>query len=160
MLTKQKEMQMLAHLRQNCRITLTELSKKVGVPISTLFDKLQENLQKKVITKHAALFDFQKIGYPARATMLLRVDNTEKQKIADYLQKHANINSVYKINNGYDFLLECIFQDISELEQFSDNLETKFHIKVKETHYIVEDIKREGFLSETNDIPVLGVSAQ
>lgn len=141
-------MTLLAHLRQNARVSLKELSRKTGMPVSTIFDKMQQHKKQQIITKNSILFDFQKIGYSARATMLLRVYQEERQKIAEYLQKNINVNSIYKINNGYDFLVECVFKNIQELEQFSELLETKFRIKTKETHYIIEDIKREGFMAD------------
>jgi len=144
----QKEMMMLAHLRQNARMPLTELSRKTGIPVSTLFDKLQQQEKQQLITKHVPLFDFQKLGYTARATILLRVEKDDREKISEYLVKDSNVNNVYRINNGYDFLLECIFKNIRELEQFSEQLETKFRIKAKETHYIIDDVKKEGFLSD------------
>lgn len=142
------ELVLFAYLRQNSRISLTDLSRKTGVAVSTLFDRLRDSRRDNVITKHTVLFDFQKINYNARASMLLSVEREDKQKLSDYLQLHNNINTVYKINNGFDFLVECVFTTVCELEQFSDLLDEKFRIKNKEVHYIVNDVKREGFLAD------------
>ncbi len=144
----QKEMVLFAHLRQNARMPLTELSRKTGIPVSTIFDKIQEQQKEKLITKHVMLFDFQKLGYTARATILLKTEKENRDKIAEYLQKNINVNTVFRINNGYDFMIECVFKSIRELEQFSEQLETKFIIKAKETYYIIEDVKKEGFFAD------------
>lgn len=143
-----KEMVIFAHLRQNSRIPLTDLSKKTNIPVSTLFDTLQEKQRQKIIIKHATLFDFQKIGFGARATVLLGVEKDDREKLGDYLMKSVNVNTVYRINNGYDFIMECVFKNIRELEFFTELLESKFRIKSKEVHYVIDDLKREGFMAD------------
>jgi len=149
----EKDLLLLSYLRQNSRITLKELSKKTGIPVSTIFDRIITHSKNKLITKHSLIFDFQKIGYTARATILLRIEKEDKEEIATYLTKHTNVNTLYKVNNGYDFIAECIFKNIQELEQFTEQLETKFTIKAKETHYVIHDLKREGFLSDPELMP-------
>jgi hypothetical protein len=64
------------------------------------------------------------------------------------LAKNSNINSVYKTNNGFDFMMEGIFKHIKDLEDFMENLEGRFPIKSKQVFYIIEDIKREGFMAD------------
>jgi len=51
------------------------------------------------------------------------------------------------IGNGFDFLLETIFPGIRELQEFTELLEEKFTISKKNVHYVVDDIKREGFMT-------------
>ena len=69
--------------------------------------------------------------------------------------KNPNINTVYKINNGFDFIIECIFHNIKELEEFVEQLEIRSLIKNKDVHYIIEDIKKETFLSDLNLLDML-----
>lgn len=149
----EKELLLIAHLRQDCRMPLTELSKKTGIPVSTIFDNLQEN--RKFMTRNVMLFDFQKVGYSTRATILLRIEKDEREKISEYLKKHYNVNTLCKINNGYDFLLECVFKSIRDMEQFTESLESKFRIKAKETHFIIDELKKEGFLSDPAFVKIL-----
>ena len=146
-LTEQQELLILSHLRSQGRMPLTDLSRKTGVPVSTLFDMLNNREQYKLITKHTLLFDFQKLHYAARATIMISVEKDERDAVAAYLTKHPNINNLCRITNSYDFIIECIFKNVEELEHFSEHLENKFHLKAKETHYIITDLKREGFLS-------------
>ncbi|MBW2973338.1 Lrp/AsnC family transcriptional regulator [Candidatus Woesearchaeota archaeon] len=142
---KKKDLVLTAYLRQNSRASLTILSRKTGVPVSTIFDRLKTN---KIIVKNTALLDFSKMGYGARATILLRAKKNEKQNLKDFLMASFNVNSLYKVNNGFDFMFECIFRDIKELEEFVDAIDEKFSIRSKEIHYIIDEIKKETFLSQ------------
>ncbi len=141
-----KELQMLAHLRTNGRMRLTIMSKKIHVPVSTLYDKLKQ-FQKGLIKKHTALIDFKKLGFHTKSRTMIKVDKHDRNSVKLYLSNHPNINSVYKINNGYDFLIEGIFRHIRDVEDFLEKLDQKFNIKEEKTYYVVDEIKEEGFLS-------------
>ncbi len=142
---KKKDLVLTAYLRQNSRTSLTILSRKTGVPVSTIFDRLKSN---NVITKNTALLDFTKLGYSTRATILLKARKTEKDKIREFLAKSFNVNSLYKVNNGFHFMAECVFKDIKELEDFLDLIDERFSIRTKEVHYIIDELKKEAFLSQ------------
>lgn len=144
---KQTDIKIIAALRQNARETLTNLSKSIKVPISTLYDRLKSH-ESSIITKHTTLLDFTKLGFNCRANIMLRTGRESREKLGSYLKAHPVINNLYKINNGYDFLAEGIFTNVKELEDFLEELEAMFQIEEKKTHYIIEDIKREEFMSE------------
>lgn len=143
----EKDWQIVSHLRQDARQTLTEMSKKTKIPISTIYDRLKQ-FQSDLITKHTSLIDFAKIGFTARAQIIIKVAKEEREALKEYLVKHMNINNVYKINNNFDFMAEAVFRHIKDLEDFLDDMEDKFKIKTKMVFYIIEDVKRESFLSE------------
>lgn len=136
----------LTFLRQNARETLTTISRKTNIPISTLYDKLKQQ-EKNVILKHTTLVDFSKLGYNCKAEIMLSLPKEDRDKIRSFLKSYPLINSLFKINNGYDFLAEGVFQDVKELEDFVEMLESKFSINDKKVFYVIEDIKREEFLS-------------
>ena len=144
---KQKDLQIMAVLRENSRISLTKMSKRLGIPISTLYDKLK-GYQQSVIKKHTCLVDFAQLGYNARANVTLRVERKDREMLLERLMKTSNVNSIYKISNGYDFLVEVIFRDVKELEDFFDTLEETFKIKDRQVYFVIEDIKREEFLTQ------------
>jgi DNA-binding Lrp family transcriptional regulator len=143
----QKDMLLISNLRQNSRETLTRLSRKTNVPISTIYDKLKL-YQGDIIKKHTSLLYFNKLGYNARVNILLKIDKEIREELKEYLNKKECINSVFKINNGYDFMIEGIFRDIRDVEDFLENLEEKFRIRSKQVYYIVDEVKREGFMSD------------
>jgi Lrp/AsnC family transcriptional regulator, leucine-responsive regulatory protein len=143
---KKTDLLLINALRQNARETLTNISKTTRVPISTLFDRLHSQ-QNSAIMKHTTILDFEKLGYGCRANLLLAVKNDQKSRLCAYLKEHSAINNLYKINNGFDFLAEGIFLSIKDMEKFLGELENNFDILKKQENYLIEDIKREGFLS-------------
>ena len=152
---KKSDLMFLTFLRQNSRQTLTRISKLTKIPISTLYDKLKQH-ENQLIQKHTTLIDFSRLGYNSRAKIMLSAAKTDREKMRAFLKEHSAINSLYKVNNGYDFLAEAVFENIKELEDFLESLEERFSIKDKKVFYVIEDVKREGFLSRPEIItPVM-----
>ena len=146
-----KDLVIITHLRENCRKTLTEMSKHSRIPISTIYEKLKRN-QEGIIRKHTCLVDFTKLGFNTRAKIVLQANINHRQGLLEFLLKHHNINSVYKINNGYDYLIEGIFRNMRDLEDFLETLQIKFKVKKQETYFIIDDLKREAFMSDPNTL--------
>ena len=152
MLSK-KDMKIIAHLRKDARMSLTTMSRKTSIPVSTIFDRLKA-CEEGVIQKHTSLLDFAKLGFDARANITLRVDKDKREDLKQFLMKNESVNSVYKINNGYDFLIEGVFRNIKDLEVFLELLEERFGVTEKQVYYIIEDVKRESFMSDAELLPL------
>ena len=141
-----KELMILANLRNNARETLTKISKKTSIPVSTIFEKLR-SYESTIITKHTSLIDFNKLGFSTRATILLKVGKDYRDKLREHLILDKSLNNVYRINNGYDFMLEGIFREIKDVENFLEKLENDYGVTDRYVYYIVDELKREDFMS-------------
>ena len=151
-----KDLLIMSLLRKDCRMTLTRMSRKINIPISTIYDKLKIH-EGSTIRKHTCLVDFAKLGFNARANVIVKSERSQRAELLNYLLKVPNVNSVYKISNGYDYLLEVVFRDIRELEDFFEMLESKFSIKDKQVYFVIDDLKREAFLSEPDTLDLVCV---
>ena len=150
-----KELVIMSMLRQNSRETLTRMSRKSQIPISTIYDKIKLH-ENGIIKRHTCILDFAKLGFNTRANICLKVNKETREEMRDYLLKHQNINSVYKINNGFDFLIEAVFKHIKDLEDFLEMLDEKFKLKGRQVFYIIDDVKREAFMSDPQIIELVG----
>lgn len=145
---------MLCYLRKNGRETLTTISRKTSIPISTLYDKLKSQA-KSLISRHTCLIDFNQLGFNTRATISMKIAKEQRDGLRDFLSKHQNINNMYKINNGYDYMVEVVFRNVKELEEFIESMEEKFNLIDYKVYYIIDDIKREEFLSTLNHVSLV-----
>jgi len=150
-----KDLIVISYLRQNARETLTRLSKKTHIPVSTIYDKIKTN-ENDLIVKYTSLLDFSKIGFNTRANLMLKVKREKRDELKDYLMKHQNINSLFKVNNGFDFMVDVVFKHIKDMEDFIEVIDQKFSIIDKQVYYIVDDIKRESFMDNPNVLEIIG----
>lgn len=136
----QKERLILKELRQNSRESLSRLSKKTNIPVSTIFEILRK-LENKVITKHVSIVDFSKLGYGLRVNLL--ISSKDKSGLMNFLKASACVNSLSSSLNGHDYYAECMFRDMKEMAKFKERLEN-FDVDVDEI-FVLDEIKREGF---------------
>src|SRR3989338_533511 len=141
-----KDLKILAHLRNNSRETLTKISRVSGIPISTIFDRMKD-FEQMLRCRNTVLIDFSRMGFNARVKIVVKAERESRDNVKNFLLKHPSINSVYKINNGYDFLFEGIFRNVKDLEEFLEELD-QFSISSKQVYYVIEDLQRESFLTD------------
>jgi len=150
-----RELVIMSMLRQNSRETLTKMSRKSHIPVSTIYDKIKMH-EEGIIKRHTCILDFAKLGFNTRANICLKVSKEARAELREHLLKHQNINSVYKINNGFDFLVEAVFKHIKDLEDFLEMLDEKFKLKGRQVFYIIDDVKREAFMSDPQIVEIIG----
>lgn len=150
---REKELKLLSFFRNNSRTSLTKMSREANMPVSTIFDKLKEYEKNDLIKKHTSLIDFKKLGFDVKSQMLVSSSKEDRNKIQEFLIKHPKVNTVFRINNGYDFLIEAIFRNMMELDEFTKQLE-QFKIIEKKEYFVMEDIKREEFLTNRQNLGI------
>ncbi|MBT3406606.1 Lrp/AsnC family transcriptional regulator [Candidatus Woesearchaeota archaeon] len=151
----QKELLIMSHLRENSRKNLTKISKETKIAVSTIFDKIKK-YEGGIIKKHTCILDFTKLGFDVRVKMILKCPRPNRDEIQEFLVRHPRVNSVYKINNGYDFLIEGIFRHMKDLSEFTEKLDG-YKVKDRHEYFVLEDLKIESFLSDPSYIEMVGI---
>ena len=140
---KEKDLNLIKEFRKNSRQSLTRISKKTKIPISTIYDKLKA-YEKDLIIKHTALIDFKQLGFDIRVRLLLAAK--QRDTLKNYLLFHDRVNSVMRINNGFDYEIEALFRNMSEFRKFLEDIEQFGILELKE-YFILDDVLREGFMA-------------
>ncbi len=140
---RKRDMLIISNLRRNARQPLINISRQTRIPVSTLYDKIKR-FESTIIKKYTALVDFEKLGFNIRLLILLKIKDEEKFK--QFLFKSKNVNSAFRISNGYDVILDCIFKYIKEMNNTIDQIE-EFSTD-KKVFYVSKVEARENFLSK------------
>jgi DNA-binding Lrp family transcriptional regulator len=142
----EKSYQLICALRQDSRRPLTQISKLTGLPVTTLFEKLK-HLKKNNTIRPCALIDFRELGFEIQALIMLKVPSDFRQQMVAHLKAHSQVNSLFRLANEYDLMVEGVFRTINECNCFKEKLERTFHISEFKVCYAVENLQREGFLA-------------
>jgi len=142
-------MKLITELRKNSRIKLKDISSKLSIPISTIFD-MMKSLKKEGVIEHKSLIKFDELGFPFQTVFAIKTSKKHRESLRNYFVKHTRINSVFQINSEYDFLVEALFRNQKEMQDFIDELETKNIILKKTIFNIISTIQRENFLTESD----------
>ncbi len=144
MLSK-KDLLILTQLRKDARNSLALIARSTGIPVSTVFERTKA-LEKSVITKNTTLLNFSLLGHSLRVNFVLRA--ADQEKLVAYLE-HPSVNTVYRLM-GDCFFVEAAFRDMMGKERFMEGL--KDFAEVEDSHYVIEDVKREAFLTRPSHI--------
>jgi DNA-binding Lrp family transcriptional regulator len=142
----QKELTILQLLRKNSRATVTEIARTIGLPRSTVYDKIRKLETEGVITKYCGLVNFERLGLPVSAIIMFKsADN--KAEFGNTLQKSRNVNNIFKLGNEYDYLAHAAFDSMDSMHTFLDELVVRQQVRDYKILYITKELKCEGYLS-------------
>jgi DNA-binding Lrp family transcriptional regulator len=150
---KKKDYLIIAALRENSRETLAKISNEIHVPLSTIHDRIKA-LKETVIIKNTAIVDFAVLGYNTRACLLVKVEKKDRDDVQQHFLNCSHVNWLAKINNGHDFLVEVVFKHIKDMEDYLETLDNGFNLNI-DVFYIIDDLKREGFLANMKTAKLL-----
>lgn len=141
---REQDLTLLKELRLNARESLSKISRRTQIPVSTLFDRTKK-FENNIIKKFTALIDFEKIGYKIQAFQLIKIG--KKDEFERFIENEQSVNAVYKLHDSFDYLVEIICKDINGLQQFNEKIE-EFNIINKQSFLRTGELKREAFLRD------------
>ena len=151
---KNVDLPILAYLRTNARAPLTTIAHATRLPISTVHDRLKV-IHQKLIKRQISQVHYPMLGYLLRCYTAIKVSSNDRQALREYLERHPNLNNLYHINNGHDFLMETYFRGVPDFEKFLVKLSDKFRVKHLQAYYIIDELAAERFLSTPEHMPHL-----
>ncbi|MBI2129097.1 Lrp/AsnC family transcriptional regulator [Candidatus Woesearchaeota archaeon] len=143
-----KDVEILSHLRNNARKRITSIARETNIPATTIYDKVRIHEKKGLVKKSIALLDFSKLGYLTNAHFAVRAKRDSRKNLQEFLMSQPNINSLYKVDYGFDFLFEAVFKDLADAESFAEKLEENFDVEEIKKFHVIEELKKEEFLSK------------
>lgn len=150
MIKKEKRDKILMqHLRKHTKESLWKLSHKAKIPVSTIYHRLKQ-LEEQAILKYTVLVNFSSLGYQGQAFISLKISKIDRDEVIVYLENHSKVNSIYEVHNGYDLLLEVIFSDLKEVEDFVEEMKKDFPIEKANIMSVIRSIKKETFAGDEN----------
>jgi Lrp/AsnC family transcriptional regulator, leucine-responsive regulatory protein len=142
------ERMLILCLRNNGRMSLSEITRQTGIPTTTVFDRMKVL---DYVIKNTTLLSFERIGFCIRAFISIKAK--DKEALLDFLKNNNNVNALSRINNGQDFFCEAIFRNMAGFETFNDTL---LLLKAKaRVFFVIDELQRERFFSEKEHFSLL-----
>ena len=139
----------LTFLEKNSRIDINELAICVGADEATVLNELEAMEQERIICGYHTLIDWDKIGVE-KATALIEVRVTPQRgmgfdKVAERIYNYPEVNSIYLISGGFDFMVIIEGKSLREVAQFvSEKLAPMDTVLSTKTNFILKKYKDHG----------------
>jgi len=144
---KQQELQIVRAFRCNARESLTTASRRLNIPVSTIYDRLRK-MQGSIIDRHVSLLNFKQMGYDVHVQLAFSIPVGAREALISYLKTHPNINSLYRTTSAADFIIEVVCKDLLAYNTLVELLEREYGITDRKEFYIVDKIRRESFMTK------------
>lgn len=139
----------LTFIEKNSRIDLKELAIVLGVDESVVMNELEAMEEEHVICGYHTLIDWDKVGVE-KVMAMIEVRVTPQRglgfdKVADRIYNYPEVNSVYLISGGFDFMVTIEGKTLREVAQFvSEKLSTIDTVLSTKTNFILKKYKDHG----------------
>lgn len=139
----------LTFIEKNSRIDLKELAIVLGVEEAAVVNELEKMEEEHIICGYHTLIDWDKVGIE-KVTALIEVRVTPQRgmgfdKVAERIYNYPEVNSIYLISGGFDFMVTIEGKTLREVSQFvSEKLSPLDSILSTKTNFILKKYKDHG----------------
>ena len=139
----------LAFIEKNSRIDLKELAIMLGVTAEAVVSELEALEAEHIICGYHTLINWEKTGIE-KVTAMIEVRVAPQRgmgfdKVAERIYNYPEVESVYLISGGFDFMVILEGKTLREVAQFvSDKLSTLEAVLSTKTNFILKKYKDHG----------------
>ncbi len=133
----------LRELLSDSRKSIRRISRKIGIPSSTIYDRIKKLEKNRVIRKYTIVLDEKKLGYTVKALILINVDGKKIREVEEEIARNPNVQVVLDITGEFDIAVIAVFRSIEELDKFVKSLLKMPAIRQTRTSIAFRTIKQE-----------------
>ena len=139
----------LSYIETNSRIDMHDLAIMMGTDEATIMNELEEMEQAHIICGYHTLINWEKAGIE-KVTAMIEGRVTPQRgmgfdKVAERIYNYPEVNSVYLISGGFDFMVTLEGKTLREVAEFvSDKLSPLDSVLSTKTNFILKKYKDHG----------------
>ncbi len=111
----QTDKMILDALSENSRTSISDISKKTGIPNSTISNRIRKLEQNNVIEQYTTILNPEKIGVNITALIIIQTETEKHEHVEIELPKLEQVSQVYSISGEYDILIKLWAKNLEEL---------------------------------------------
>jgi len=142
-----RDLEILKILMKDARKSYSELAEELGLPRTTVQEKVKRMLEKGYIKGFTAIPDYSKLGKPATAFVLISFTpmmDISQRELASMIARMDNVYEVHLISGQWDMLLKIRAGSTEEVGKLVvDNLRGIKNISKTETCFVFYTAKEQ-----------------
>ncbi|MFY7890891.1 MAG: Lrp/AsnC family transcriptional regulator [Spirosomataceae bacterium] len=139
--------EILKHLQQDAHLTTKELSSRLNLSPTPVYERVRKLEKEGVIKAYVALVDREKIEKDLMVFCSIRLKEHAKEAGAKFVQEIVSLSEVmecFNISGDYDFMLKIVVKDMREYQSFLMNrLAALDNIGSTHSIFVMSEIKAE-----------------
>lgn len=142
---------LLALLQEDSKQTNKELSNKLNLSVTAVYERIKKLEKAGVIDKYVALVKKEKINKDFVAFCHIKLVKHSQEYVVKFEKEVANLNEVlecYHISGDYDYLLKVLVEDMEAFREFMvEKLTSISHIGSTHSMFVISEVKHTTAIS-------------
>lgn len=142
---------LLEMLQKDSKQTNKELSNKLNLSVTAIYERIKKLEKTGVIYKYVALIRKEKVNKGFVAFCHVKLVQHSQEYVVKFEREVTNLNEVlecYHISGDYDYLLKVLVQDMEAFREFMvEKLTTINHIGSTHSMFMINEVKHTTAIS-------------
>jgi Lrp/AsnC family leucine-responsive transcriptional regulator len=144
--------QIILLLQEDARLSNGAIAEQIGIPSSTVHDRIKKLERKKVIKKYVAVVDAEKIGKPITAFIRLTVGMTSqgyiasKESVIAVCQNESDVLECHGVAGEDCYILKVRVANPKELEKLIERIRSQAEISRSITSIVLSTFKESLYI--------------
>ena len=138
----------LAILQRNSRTPLREISKRVGLAESTIYERIKKLKDNGVIQKFTVILNPESLGFTMLSFILIKSKAGMYARVAREIMKYPEIVEIYETTGNYDMVVKIRTRNSDDLNTFLDRVGEVEGVEATHTMVVLKVHK------ETTELPL------
>lgn len=136
---------LLLFLQEDCKQTTKELSYKLGLSVTAVYERIRKMENTGVISKYVALLDRQKINRNFIVLCHVKLTQHKKQHVLRFEKEIMTLDEVtecFHVSGDYDYILKIGVKDMQDYRSFMlTKLTALEHIASTHSSFMISEVK-------------------
>ncbi|PWN69096.1 Lrp/AsnC family transcriptional regulator [Chryseobacterium phosphatilyticum] len=136
---------LLLFLQEDCKQTTKELSGKLGLSVTAVYERVKKLENSGVISRYVALLDKNKIHRNFIILCHVKLTQHKKEFVLQFEKEVMNLQEVtecFHVSGDYDYILKIGVRNIEDYRNFMlTKLTTLQHIASTHSSFMISEIK-------------------
>lgn len=119
-----QELELLRLLQKNCRFDITELTERLNMSRTSVYDRIRKLESEGYIKDYVALVDHKKVGLNFTVIVNVALNSQRIEYVEEFLEKVAVLDEImeaYVTGGIFDVILKVIVKDPDAFNDFVTN---------------------------------------
>jgi len=145
MLFDKIDIKLLGYLQADAKQTNKELSNKLNLSVTAVYERIRKLEREGVISNYVALINKEKVDRNFVAFCHIKLVKHSQDYVVKFEREVANLQEVvacYHISGDYDYLLKVLVTDMEDFREFMVNKLTSInHIGSTHSMFVINEVK-------------------
>ena len=136
---------LLAYLQEDCKQTNKQLSNKLNLSVTAVYERIKKLEKEGIINKYVALVKKENVDKSFVAFCHIKLIQHAQEYVVKFEREVANLQEVvacYHISGDYDYLLKVLVTDMEDFREFMVNKLTSInHIGSTHSMFVINEVK-------------------